>query len=619
MFFYYEKYTNNLPKKVVVYPTQNMDVQFDTIPVEIPFTYKNNLSQTEVKTNLKVSLNFRACQVNINKPGFVFFISSKEKKISFQIKFIYSDAVNKKVYNQDTAIKNDYSIDDKYEGIIIKTEKADDLIAVCREIGNEEFAKISIEDLFIRRLKVENSAEELRFLYENLPDFVLNKLFALIGEKMLLQHLMILTEYDDTGLFSGFKDGSSALINILKAFNDSDTLYNLFKNDQVLVKRIYGNLDGTSEYENQTKSNKIIFSSLLYGLCVKNGFNGLERKDKTFYYGNEYKFDANVSAVRNDEKNDEFFIQQLRVIPLFGADILYPLTENIEEDKGSMYHPLEIVQFIDMDSKDKQPLPMPAIFVKALSDEVELQEIETSIRIGFDLLGVVLGVIVTSTTGNPTLFALALADIGLATTDGAIQSFKKEILELEGGEEFIATWEKIYLVGGAITAGPVVISSFLKLGTSILRLAEIAKNFNALKFTQTCMMKVILEIEIANFTKNTVKEIIFGEEALKATGTSFNMAGVTRLQKEGVLFIKAINSDGKAGNIAVIYKGEAIASGTAKEVRESLKDLWASRGVLLSNQLNEIFEVTNFISKLSSKLKTEVNEAFFWSGHTDRV
>jgi len=57
-------------------------------------------------------------------------------------------------------------------------------------------------------------------------------------------------------------------------------------------------------------------------------------------------------------------------------------------------------------------------------------------------------------------------------------------------------------------------------------------------------MKAMLEKNIANFTGNTVKEIIFGTEALKLANVHFNFAGITRLQQAGVLFTKAVGYDG---------------------------------------------------------------------------
>ncbi len=147
-----------------------------------------------------------------------------------------------------------------------------------------------------------------------------------------------------------------------------------------------------------------------------------------------------------------------------------------------------------------------------------------------------------------------------------------------------------------LTSGPKVLAKLSQLGTSTAGAS--------IKFVKTAMLKVVLEIEIANFTKNTVKDIIFGVEALKGTGISFSTAAASRLEKEGVTFIKAINKDGKVGNIAAIYKGEAIASGTAKEVRETLKDLWTARGVKLTEALEELYKL---IPKIEGRFWTWEN------------
>jgi len=53
------------------------------------------------------------------------------------------------------------------------------------------------------------------------------------------------------------------------------------------------------------------------------------------------------------------------------------------------------------------------------------------------------------------------------------------------------------------------------------------------------------------------------------------------LQEAGVLFAKGVGYDGKTAGYVVFYDGEVIAQGSAKEIRESLKDLWIAREVKL--------------------------------------
>lgn len=288
----------------------------------------------------------------------------------------------------------------------------------------------------------------------------------------------------------------------------------------------------------------------------------------------------------------------------------------VDTEEGQMYHPLDMVNLVDYSSGFPIHIQVPVIFVKALASEAELKDINRNIRIGFDFLAIMAGLAIAFTTANPGALALALADITLATGDVAVQDAVKELEKTPEGREFLETWEKIYMVGGVLLAGPALIETVMIKGA---RLLNFVKTTTSAKFLKTCLLKVLLEIEIANFTKNTVKEIIYGEEALRSSGISFNFAGITRLQEQGVLFIKGIGFDDKVVGYAAVYKGEAIAVGTAKEVREALKELWTTRGVKLAEKLNDLYDVASFVSRYAVKLKTNINEAFFWSGRSNGI
>lgn len=533
------------------------------------------------------NLNKRICYVDEYNIG----INFDKKNVNYSILFPYKDAKNKELVFDESTPQEDFFRKDKYKAIEISDTRVEVFLGFIKTVfgGRHEDACKSLISSYFRNffLKYKTDVDRLKLLYEQAPDFVLKELLELLGKDILWDHFTLLSDYDDKGFFSNFKDASSAFINVLKAFGNSALLYDKLKNNPVLVKRIYKNLDKSSEYMGQTLSNRIIFSYLLNALCIANGFKDLTILDKTFYYGEEYKFDANVTGF--SEKDDEFFIQQLREIPLFGMDFT-PFKEDLEVDKGRMYHPFDIVSFVDKNAKDEFTMFVPAILIKALSDEEEWQEINKNIRIGFDLLALIVGVITVATTGNPGLFALALADIAIATTDITVQAFQDEIMQMEGGPEFIATWEKIYLVGGFATASPFLFSTILKSGSALLRIANAAKNFKVSNFVKTCMMKVILEINIANFTKNTVKEILYAEEAIKHSGVNFKAAGVDKLQGAGVLFIKGIDAQGKEVGVAAIYKGQAIANGNAKEVGKIFKNISALKGAALIEALETLWK-----------------------------
>ncbi|VXB82545.1 conserved hypothetical protein [Flavobacterium sp. 9AF] len=586
-FFHYKEYTKNLPTTTLILSGDGLGPRLITEHEQtIPYQYENAQGKRETAA-LKIRLNTRACKVDFINPGFRFKIDEKNESLNFQISFIYTDAIDKRDFSITPEIDNDYVLNDMYKAIIIETEKLNDFVAIVSQIGRETFLEDKITKVFADKLKNSKEASELKFLYENMPDFALKNILSLLNEEILWEHINVLTDYDDDGLFSGWRDGSSALINVMKAYGKSNILFDKFKANPAFVKRIYKNLDGSSFFEEQQMSNRIIFSNLLYALCASNGFKELTITDKTFFYGEEYKYDANVTSIGNNEKEDEFFIQQLRLIPLFGADYT-PFKDELPLDYGAMYHPLEMVYLLDVDSKDSAPKLVPAIYIKALSDEVEIQEIEKNIRIGFDVLAIVLGVIAIATTGNPGVLALAIADVGLATTDVAVQTFKEEILQLEGGAEFLASWEKIYLVGGIVSAGPAAINGILKGGAKLLLLAKTAKNFNALNFLRACVLKVILEIEIASFTKNTVKFFANETELILATKGVLNDLKVGELLKKGVIIVTGeVKTKQKVEEqIALIYKDEAIIRANSLDFAKASKDI-----IKNLNHKDKFFEV----------------------------
>ncbi len=193
---------------------------------------------------------------------------------------------------------------------------------------------------------------------------------------------------------------------------------------------------------------------------------------------------------------------------------------------------------------------------------------------------------------------MAAADITLATTDTIFA-----LIEDELSKEFVETWSKIYLVGGALTAGPVLLNGIFKGGLKILDGTAKAEFKN---FVRAFIFKVVIEKNIANFTKSTIKEILFVEQAIIADGIRIELAEITRLQKADAIFIKGIGFDVKVQGYAVIYKGEEIASGSAKEVRETLKDAWKASGNKLVEVLDKL-PVTRMFKDIIYKIVREEN------------
>jgi hypothetical protein len=374
-------------------------------------------------------------------------------------------------------------------------------------------------------------------------------------------------------------------------------LYKKFFDDPILLRRIYYNLDGNSEVDefgmdekgNITtkviKKNRIIFSSFIEALCKANAYAGLAEPKQMFFHGTMYKVDANVLG--KDEGKDKFFIKQQKEIPLGGVDYL-PFYETIDEGEGALYSPLELVLWNDTANQEEgSTIKVPAIFVKALADEEAWEEIQLNMRLGFDFLMLVVGAITVATTGNPFVALLAVGDIALATTDIAVQSIRKEIKEMDGGKEFLETWEKIYFWGTAITASPVAVGSLFKLGNALIKAAAFVKNGGIRNYIMALLFRVALDRNIANFTKGVLKNITVGYDAIRYAKVVFKFAGIERLEKAGVAIFKLVSSEGEEIYIAY-YKDQIIAKGAAKEFRDALKEIWDARGAELLEKLNAI-------------------------------
>jgi len=613
-FFFYESFALSPSTYTLGVSPTTMSTVYSRNKPNTPFKYANPITGNEQVAYLDVSLNKRACYVGMDSPGFVFFISPRKKTISFEMRFIYADALDKKNYDVTPDIEADFTIENKYIAITIATTKADDILALAEELGRYDFVKSQIKKTFLQRLKATDEPSELKFLYENVPELFANEIGTDLGYPLLFDHFKILTNYDHLGYLSGWKDSSNALVKNLQCLIAYNTrlLADLVKDPQ-LVRQVYINLDGQSEIGGMMISNRTIYSTILSSICLVNGFKDLKFTGKTFIYGNGYKLDSNVNW-HNDDGNDVIFLKQQLVktkpvkktivtgIPGGSNNQDYEGTETHTEDvdSGAYYGPLDIIAFINYNQENPTTEYVPAIFLKSISDEEEWIYINRMIRIGIDVAAIVLGIV---TFGSLSGFWAVVAgvDIALAGVDAIMQANYDEIKAASPeGEKFLQAYEQFVLAAGIVTGIPLLVSAPSVLaGLAKLTTKTVAGSRN---FVRAAITRAILEINIANFTKNTVKEIIYGEEALKLSGVHFNAAGITRLQEQGVLFVKGVDFDGKVAGYAAIYKGEVIAQGTAKQVRDELKDLWTARNAKLTTMVDEILnKVQTIVGKYSKR------------------
>lgn len=544
----------------------------------IKYKYIDNHNYTR-EADVSVELNLMPCFVDITQPGFEYILDPSSESIKFCIKYVYSNYLGKRIFDESKKV---YTIETDYNAIIISSKKGDDFLAIV----NDNFknpVKTKIIENFVNQLQATTSFEGLKFLYENMPSFVLKELKTYLPNETLWQHLITLTRYDYKGYLSVFKDASGALIKLLRAFKDSKFLYDKFKADQTLIKTIFNNLDDISEIDGEITTNKLAFASFLSALCLYNGMEGLRTLDKTFISNQDYIFNSSDNLPR-DEKGNEFYLQQLKKAIIKSTEIIpddlprmverMPIetTEFLPIERGDYYHPLDIVFLKDSTEENAIAMPVAAILIKAIADERERIERQRAIRIGFDILAIVLGVITVATTANPGVLALAIADIALSSGDIAVQSAAPELQKTKEGQEFLEAWENIYLVGGIITAGPVLIENIFTLGGKLFLAAKAVKNFKVMNFVKACLIKIILERNIANFGKNTIKVIDSDVDIVFATRGYLNAFKMGKLYQKSCFLISKSTTDTQE-EINLIYKGKIIAKGNKDSFYKQIKNV----------------------------------------------
>lgn len=595
-----------------------------------PFVYINE-EKKKIVTNFSGKLNKRIDYLE-GTSGYIIKIDAAREIIIASLQIYYENTKQYRADAGDTINPNDFRINDKYVAIELTTKNLTDFCYLLKSIlGNTGFETIKrrIAEEYAGQIKKIAHENEAVFLYSNIPEFAFNYLSGLLSSNQVFEHLALLKNYDDTGIFSGFVDSSGAIINLLRVIGNAPELYFKLLDNPLLVKELYINLDSTSIFGGIEQDNRSLFASFLTALCLNMQFEGQLKVNEnnepvelpTFYIGGNFKLDSNVDSDKDQYQDKIFLKQQLERTKKFQRSFSnsagIPTSNTIEDSytykvdigKGSYFYPLQPVKLINADiiglKDDQNFIVVPAIFVKAISDNAEWEEINRDIRIGANILAIVLGLI-TLGSSSVLMTTLAVIDITVSMSDIAIQSAKEDIEKLEGGKEFLDIWDKILLAGG-IAAAPLALKSAFTLGAKVFSRAtlEATKEFISIR-----LAKIILEMNIANFTGNTVKVLANGVEVYDETLRTIKILEATELQKAGVIFVKGemqIGNSVKTG-FAVMHDGELIASGTAKEVRESLKDIITLKGEKLSKALLGIPKLNEkgfwqFINKAGNKME----------------
>lgn len=588
----------------------------------IPYYYTDPFGQ-KIRTLLQVDLNKRKCNLDLTKDGYVFKIDAKEETFAFEIRYLYSDAIDKRNFSITPGIDNDFTIGKKYHGVIIKASRISDFLAVCKAIGSYKFALRRIKEVYVEALKNAKNATELKYLYENIPTEVSQyiKEKKAISVAIVLDHLDKLVEYDDTGLFSGWRDSSSSIINLLQVIGDSKVLFEKFKADPKFVKRIYYNLDGNVIYNQQSVRSRTVFASIIHALCFFNKNEGLNTVNFTFSVGEHNRVLSN-QLIGNDTYDDKYDLtQEKRYVKTVTENLggygdgsvsrqyfTYEKPTDWEEDGETQYvHPLDLVYFIDKNSEDLTPMLLPAIVVKSMSDEAEWKEINLRIRIGVDILAIVVG-IATLGAASPLLVAMAAVDVTLATADILVAISEDALMKTKDGQDFIKSWNRIMLVGGVLTAGPLLIRGAFKTGGKLIAKAT---NPDTINFLRTSLQNLLKRVKNLPDFKALSMEIITNLRL--EFNNSILITRLENLRQLGVLIIKG---EVKVKGIfkkeyVLIYEGEVIGRGNLKELIRSVDSIIKNGGKNVEDYLKALVKEINYQS-VKTLLGEEFIKALTW-------
>ncbi|WP_241330058.1 hypothetical protein [Chryseobacterium arthrosphaerae] len=408
-----------------------------------------------------------------------------------------------------------------------------------------------------------------------------------LENETLFGHLLALTKLDDTGIFSGWKDGSSALVNVLKAFPDHIFLLNKFRKSPELCNRIYFNLDGASEFNGEMKSNRLIFATILMQYCLFS-YSRPKAGAPTFRIGNEYKVNTEVFGLAGDilgfGKSDEktFFLQQQKevtkrvfIVPKEGdPNATEQVTEDLDE--GAEFYPLDMVYFIKQQTSETNEgeeqqgtiMMVPAIYVKAWADAEKWEDINETIRIVADMVGVVFGIGTLALSGNPYLLLAAAADLSLALPDLTIQAFRAEIAKLPGGDEFLRQWDLIYNVLGSAVAAPQLVvglaqltAAFYRSCLSLLR-ASVNVAENVKQGLRASAISVFLDLNSGTFQRKDLRMFSPTEWVIPSAGFISKTSECDALIQNGAFFIDLnINAVASKKEFGLVYNGKVIVKG----------------------------------------------------------
>jgi len=477
--------------------------------------------------------------------------------------------------------------------VILETSDFEDLeyyIEISRGRIIDSFSKI-VQRQFLSEINAyAGRANELKWLYERAPDFALDKR----ADEKLTKDLITLLNYDTEGWFWFFKDSSTAFIRCIEHIKDHFELFKYLAAQPELVYKIYRSLDKVSEWNNKLEENRMIFASIVDAICRDMGYYQLAYDNNegpaSFRVDNEHYVESFVLEDGDDNGGriqlNQIEIQSFERSPLKVSEggVDYEIEVQPRKDdvliKSYFLNPLQLVELRNKEGKAEYH---SALFIKALADNKKWDDIEHSIRIGVDIVGVTFSAITLGAGATPFWTAVAVADLALMGSDLILDGIRPEIEKLEHGPEFLEIWDSIYYTGGAITGivtTPALIQSLgrmARLATLLLKTASKGTQ----NFLKVAIVTAALDRGITNFTKSTTRVLFSASEVSDASADILQERSIQRMMDGGLIFGMDDLMVGEVveRNFFVVFEGNAIAAGTAKEIRKALKPLKGKHGI----------------------------------------
>ena len=601
------------------------------------------LSEQEIQ-----NIQYRLLASSISLNTCVDFIDNKVNKNEYKVHIdIFSDSI---IYEYYIFYKTSEQAKNRDKAILINSNDPGIIFFFLEKVyGKTEADKLrkSIYEKFIEELENAKNIDRLIYLHEHLPHYIKyafdidkdtgRKLFKLPDE-LLWENFMFFVNFDK------WHDASYYVLFIMTLITPKYCIEK-FRENQNLVIQIYDGLDdrnfidrlfGDYEYSETFNigkstleiSNKDVFVTLLnsYLQFLENNDAAsiFESSGAHFHQGaikrgnidEDYGFEAEY-WLKSDIEDNRIYLKNLwkskkNLGPSFYQSGTTP-PPAYAYDRGyneeGFYNPLDIVKFtLYSDRGEAITMNAPAILVYHADYVEDWERIHEGIRFGTNVLMIVVGVATLHTGLGSLMLYATIADIGLASTDIIIQSEKNKIKRLEGGQEFLESWEKIYTVGGAVTFSPVAIKAvttyspkMLNSGADLLQVTrKTITNPQTYKKVKDLTTKAVHSLEIPNFNKT-------GLEILKKGFKSIpELSNASKLQELGVVFVK-----GGENTMAAIYKGVVIAYGkvqiVALQLRRAIQKL---RGKPLEEYLEEL----RYLGGMAENIRTTKNvDAFLAS------